>query len=60
MEKLTRVFTQKIHDLVGNYTDVPTPDMGINTQAGEETTTTYKCLDIGEILAESPNGPIII
>ncbi|KAJ4898333.1 Glutamate dehydrogenase 1 [Raphanus sativus] len=28
LERLTRVFTQKIHDLIGIRTDVPAPDMG--------------------------------
>lgn len=31
-ERLTRVFTQKIHDLIGIHTDVPAPDMGTNAQ----------------------------
>ncbi|KAG7033668.1 Glutamate dehydrogenase 1, partial [Cucurbita argyrosperma subsp. argyrosperma] len=32
LERLTRVFTQKIHDLVGVHTDVPAPDMGTGPQ----------------------------
>ncbi|KAH9318504.1 hypothetical protein KI387_020273 [Taxus chinensis] len=32
LERLTRVFTQKIHDLIGVQTDVPAPDMGTNSQ----------------------------
>ncbi|KAG6418516.1 hypothetical protein SASPL_120720 [Salvia splendens] len=32
LERLTRVFTQKIHDLIGVNTDVPAPDMGTNAQ----------------------------
>ncbi|XP_065858854.1 glutamate dehydrogenase 2-like [Euphorbia lathyris] len=32
LERLTRVFTQKIHDLIGPQTDVPAPDMGTNAQ----------------------------
>lgn len=32
LQRLTRVFTQKIHDLIGVYTDVPAPDMGTNAQ----------------------------
>ncbi|XP_020530958.1 glutamate dehydrogenase B isoform X2 [Amborella trichopoda] len=32
LERLTRVFTQKIHDLIGVNTDVPAPDMGTNPQ----------------------------
>lgn len=32
LERLTRVFTQKIHDLIGIQTDVPAPDMGTNAQ----------------------------
>ncbi|KAJ4826549.1 NAD-dependent glutamate dehydrogenase [Turnera subulata] len=31
-ERLTRVFTQKIHDLIGIHRDVPAPDMGTNSQ----------------------------
>ncbi|KAF5181752.1 Glutamate dehydrogenase [Thalictrum thalictroides] len=32
LERLTRVFTQKIHDCIGIHTDVPAPDMGTNAQ----------------------------
>lgn len=32
LERLTRVFTQKIHDLIGIQRDVPAPDMGTNSQ----------------------------
>lgn len=32
LERLTRVFTQKIHDLIGIHSDVPAPDMGTNSQ----------------------------
>ncbi|CAL5441695.1 unnamed protein product [Camellia sinensis] len=32
LERLTRVFTQKIHDLIGIHTDVLAPDMGTNAQ----------------------------
>lgn len=32
LERLTRVFTQKIHDLIGSHADVPAPDMGTNAQ----------------------------
>ncbi|CAN6580604.1 unnamed protein product [Malus baccata var. baccata] len=32
LERLTRVFTQKIHDLIGIHRDVPAPDMGTNSQ----------------------------
>ncbi|KAL8096049.1 hypothetical protein AgCh_037130 [Apium graveolens] len=32
LERLTRVFTQNIHDLIGDQTDVPAPDMGTNAQ----------------------------
>ncbi|KAK1286141.1 Glutamate dehydrogenase 2 [Acorus calamus] len=32
LERLTRVFTQKIHDLIGSHIDVPAPDMGTNSQ----------------------------
>ncbi|XP_074561920.1 glutamate dehydrogenase 2, mitochondrial [Curcuma longa] len=32
LERLTRVFTQKIHDVIGINTDVPAPDMGTNAQ----------------------------
>ncbi|XP_057548219.1 glutamate dehydrogenase B [Amaranthus tricolor] len=32
LERLTRVFTQRIHDLIGIHIDVPAPDMGTNAQ----------------------------
>ncbi|KAJ4876194.1 Glutamate dehydrogenase 1 [Raphanus sativus] len=32
LERLTRVFTHKIHDLIGIHTDVPAPDMGTGPQ----------------------------
>ncbi|KAM2622763.1 hypothetical protein TB2_027352 [Malus domestica] len=32
LERLTRVFAHKIHDLIGTHTDVPAPDMGTNVQ----------------------------
>ncbi|KAK9121041.1 hypothetical protein Syun_018658 [Stephania yunnanensis] len=32
LERLTRVFTQKIHDVIGTQRDVPAPDMGTNSQ----------------------------
>ncbi|RAL44655.1 hypothetical protein DM860_003414 [Cuscuta australis] len=32
LERLTRVFTQKIHDLIGAHRDVPAPDMGTGPQ----------------------------
>lgn len=32
LERLTRVFTQRIHDLIGIHRDVPAPDMGTNSQ----------------------------
>ncbi|KAJ0110748.1 hypothetical protein Patl1_01371 [Pistacia atlantica] len=32
LERLTRVFTQKIHDLIGTHADIPAPDMGTNAQ----------------------------
>lgn len=32
LERLTRIFTQRIHDLIGVHTDVPAPDMGTNSQ----------------------------
>lgn len=32
LERLTRIFTQKIHDLIGTHIDVPAPDMGTNAQ----------------------------
>ncbi|KAE8684151.1 Glutamate dehydrogenase [Hibiscus syriacus] len=32
LERLTRVFTQKIHDLIGIHRDVPAPDMGTGPQ----------------------------
>lgn len=36
LERLTRVFTQKIHDLIGTHTDVPAPDMGTGPQVSKE------------------------
>lgn len=32
LQRLTRIFTQKIHDLIGPSTDIPAPDMGTNAQ----------------------------
>lgn len=32
LQRLTRVFTQKIHDVIGVYTDIPAPDLGTNAQ----------------------------
>ncbi|KAE8687300.1 Glutamate dehydrogenase [Hibiscus syriacus] len=32
LQRLTRVFTQKIHDLIGIHADVPAPDMGTGPQ----------------------------
>ncbi|KAF2554649.1 hypothetical protein F2Q68_00018361 [Brassica cretica] len=32
LERLTRVFTQKIHDVIGIHTDLPAPDMGTDPQ----------------------------
>ncbi|KAK1326688.1 Glutamate dehydrogenase 2 [Acorus calamus] len=32
LERLTRVFTQNIHGLIGTHIDVPAPDMGTNSQ----------------------------
>ena len=32
LQRLTRVFTKRIHDVIGPYTDVPAPDMGTNAQ----------------------------
>ena len=32
LQRLTRVFTRRIHDVIGPYTDVPAPDMGTNSQ----------------------------
>lgn len=32
LERLTRVFTLKIHDAIGVNVDVPAPDMGTNAQ----------------------------
>ena len=30
LQRLTRVFTQKLHDVIGPHTDIPAPDMGTN------------------------------
>ncbi len=32
LQRLTRTFTQKLHDVIGPYTDIPAPDMGTNAQ----------------------------
>lgn len=32
LERLTRVFTQKIHDVIGPNLDIPAPDMGTSSQ----------------------------
>ena len=32
LERLTRVFTQKLHDVIGPNLDVPAPDMGTSAQ----------------------------
>ncbi len=32
LQRLTRVFTQRICDLIGPYKDIPAPDMGTNAQ----------------------------
>lgn len=32
LQRLTRVFVQKIHDVIGTYEDIPAPDMGTNAQ----------------------------
>ncbi|KAH7659240.1 Glutamate/phenylalanine/leucine/valine dehydrogenase protein [Dioscorea alata] len=32
LERLTRIFNQKIHDLIRIHTDIPAPDMGTNSQ----------------------------
>jgi len=32
LEKLTRRFTEKIHDMIGPYKDIPAPDMGTDAQ----------------------------
>ena len=32
LQRLTRVFTQRIHDVIGPDSDVPAPDMGTNSQ----------------------------
>lgn len=45
LERLTRVFTQKIHDLIGIHTDVPAPDMGTNSQVFFTVTVIGECYD---------------
>jgi len=42
LERLTRVFTQRIHDLIGIHTDVPAPDMGTNAQVSYDLFTLIK------------------
>jgi glutamate dehydrogenase (NAD(P)+) len=32
LQHLTRIFTQKLHDVIGVYVDIPAPDMGTNAQ----------------------------
>jgi glutamate dehydrogenase (NAD(P)+) len=32
LQRLTRVFVQKIHDVIGSAKDIPAPDMGTNAQ----------------------------
>lgn len=32
LERLTRVFVEKLHDVIGPQTDIPAPDMGTNAQ----------------------------
>ena len=32
MERLTRKFIEKIHDMIGPYKDIPSPDMGTDAQ----------------------------
>jgi glutamate dehydrogenase (NAD(P)+) len=32
LQRLTRVFTQKLHEVIGTYADIPAPDMGTNAQ----------------------------
>lgn len=32
LQRLTRMFTQKLHDVIGIYVDIPAPDMGTNAQ----------------------------
>ena len=32
LQRLTRVFTQRIHDVIGPYKDIPAPDMGTSAQ----------------------------
>ncbi|MEZ6142683.1 MAG: Glu/Leu/Phe/Val dehydrogenase dimerization domain-containing protein [Zavarzinella sp.] len=32
LQRLTRVFVQKLHELIGTYSDIPAPDMGTNAQ----------------------------
>ena len=47
LERLTRVFTQKIHDLIGVHTDVPAPDMGTNAQVYlSHSLTSHKSRDV--------------
>jgi glutamate dehydrogenase (NAD(P)+) len=32
LQRLTRAFVEKIHDLIGPHTDIPAPDMGTNAE----------------------------
>ncbi|KAL6348820.1 hypothetical protein AAG906_033476 [Vitis piasezkii] len=59
LESLTRVFTQKIHDLIGIHSDVPAPDMGTNSQfhGHSPAVVTGKPIDLGGSLGrESATG----
>lgn len=46
LERLTRVFTQKIHDLIGTNADIPAPDMGTNAQVCHPIPLSYHPLPI--------------
>lgn len=49
-ERLTRVFTQKIHELIGTHTDVPAPDMGTNSQVRHLLRITIDMIDQDRVL----------
>lgn len=51
LERLTRVFTQKIHDVIGPHLDVPAPDMGTSSQVGSSLS--HSTLYIQSILKSS-------
>lgn len=52
LERLTRVFTQKIHDLIGVQIDVPAPDMG----TGPQVSTNFKLNEFQKLRTSQNRG----